>query len=111
MIASHGERPGVAKGNPTAADETIDPVTVAAIAAIAYFVATLAHEALGHAGMTALLGGRVDQITSASCSCDTSALTPWAARAVFAGGCGANVLTGSGTRIDGATSSLPVALR
>lgn len=94
MIASHGERRGVARGNLAAVDEMIDPATVAAIAVIAYFVATLAHEALGHAGMTALLGGRVDQITSTSCSCDTSALTPWAARAVFAGGCGANVLTG-----------------
>ena len=95
MIASDGERRGVAGSDPAAADEMIDPLTVAAIAVIAYFVATLAHEGLGHAGITALLGGRVDQITSASCSCDTSGLTPWAARAVFAGGCGANVLTGA----------------
>ena len=42
-----------------------------------------------------LVGGRVDQITSTACLCDTSALSPWAARAVFAGGCAANVVTGA----------------
>lgn len=71
-----------------------DRLTVYAIAVICYFVAMLTHEGLGHAGTTLLLGGHVEQITSATCRCDTSRLTPWAARAVFAGGCVANVLTG-----------------
>ena len=77
-----------------ATDDTFDRLTINAIAVICYFAAILTHEALGHAATTALLGGRVVQITSTSCSCDTSGLTPWAARAVFAGGCVANVFTG-----------------
>jgi len=72
----------------------IDRPTVYAIGAISYFAAVLIHEGLGHAGTTMLLGGRVVQITSAACTCDVSALTPWAARTVYAGGCIANVLTG-----------------
>ena len=80
--------------SPATTDDAFDRLTINAIAVICYFAAILAHEGLGHAATTALLGGRVEQITSTSCSCDTSALTPWAARAVFAGGCIANVLTG-----------------
>ena len=78
---------------PSGAD-TLDRLTIYSIAVVCYFVAALVHEGLGHAGTTALLGGRVEQITSASCTCDTSALAPWAARAVFAGGCIANIVTG-----------------
>lgn len=81
-------------GTSGADNDTLDRLTVYAIAIVSYFVAALVHEGLGHAGTTALLGGRVEQITSASCTCDTSTLAPWAARAVFAGGCIANILTG-----------------
>jgi len=81
-------------GTSGADDDTLGRLTVYAIAVVCYFVAALVHEGLGHAGTTALLGGRVEQITSASCTCDTSTLAPWAARAVFAGGCIANILTG-----------------
>lgn len=76
------------------ANNAVDRTTVAAIAVTCYFAAVLIHEALGHAGITALLGGRVVQITSAACDCDVSALSPWAARVVFAGGCIANAFTG-----------------
>jgi len=81
-------------GTSGADNDTLDRLTVYAIAIVSYFVAALVHEGLGHAGTTALLGGRVEQITSGSCTCDTSTLAPWAARAVFAGGCIANILTG-----------------
>jgi len=94
-MTSPDEPLGVRQAGLIAADESSDPVTVAAIAIIAYFLATLAHEALGHAGVTGLLGGRVEQSTSTACVCDTSARSPWAARAVFAGGCAANVVTGA----------------
>ncbi|AHG93283.1 hypothetical protein J421_5748 (plasmid) [Gemmatirosa kalamazoonensis] len=43
-----------------------------AIAVVCCFVATLAHEGFGHAGTTALLGGRVHQIPSTSGACDTA---------------------------------------
>lgn len=75
-------------------DDTLGRLTVSSIAVICYFVAMLAHEGFGHAVTTALLGGHVQQITSASCSCDTSGLAPWVTRAVAAGGCVANVVTG-----------------
>lgn len=84
----------VSLSSTVAADVTSGRLTVASIAVICYFVAMLAHEGLGHAVTTVLLGGHVEQITSASCSCDTSGLSPWAGRAVFAGGCVANVVTG-----------------
>jgi hypothetical protein len=71
----------------------IDLPTLYAIAAVCYLAAILVHEGVGHAGTALLLGGEVHQITSTACQCDVSRVSPWAARAVFAGGCLANVLT------------------
>jgi hypothetical protein len=81
----------------SASDEAappIDPATVVAIALLAYPIATLVHEGLGHGLACALVGGRVEGVSLARCSCDVADPSPWDLRAIKAAGTGMNLLTG-----------------
>lgn len=75
--------------------ESPDLVTVAAIGMVAYLAANLVHEGLGHGGACLLLGGKVKAISSAWFDGELVDPTPWANRAVKAGGTVANLIVGS----------------
>jgi hypothetical protein len=65
-----------------------DPVTVIAIAVIAYMFGTMLHEAVGHGGACLLTGGLPKEITTVSMDCSADN------RLVIAGGTIVNVLAG-----------------
>lgn len=70
-------------------------LTVGAIAIVAYLLSALIHEAVGH-GLTAfLLGAKLKQIAGDFVDYDNARLSPWANRAVAAGGTAANLLAGA----------------
>ena len=70
---------------------TADRVTVLAIAALVYTLATLAHEGLGHGGACVAIGGTLRGLSSSWCDCDVSALDAWAGRVEHAAGTLANL--------------------
>src|SRR5580692_8124550 len=65
-----------------------DPVTVVAIAVIAYMFGTMLHEAVGHGGACLLTGGSPKEITTVSMDCSVDN------RLVTAGGTIINVVAG-----------------
>ena len=71
-----------------------DLLTVAAIAVIAYAVANLLHEGVGHGGACLLVGGAPRLLTSVSFACDTGALPPIASKLVSASGTIMNLIAG-----------------
>ena len=74
-----------------------DRTTVLAIAMVAYLLAKIVHEGLGHGSLCLLTGGELVAVASAWCDCerapDTSA---WALRAIKAAGPLANLALGGG---------------
>ena len=71
-----------------------DPLTVGAIAVLVYLVATFLHEAVGHGGACALLGGRVLTVSSVHCQCDYREISRNRIRAVEAAGTVVNLVFG-----------------
>lgn len=69
--------------------------TILAIGMIAFLIANVAHEGLGHGGACLLVGGRPIAVSSAWFDGDTTGLGPWASRVESAGGTVANLLLGS----------------
>jgi hypothetical protein len=68
-----------------------DLLTLAALAVVAYAVANVVHEGLGHAGICALVGGRPRVLTSMHFEGDTEGLPAVADRLIAAGGTIANL--------------------
>src|SRR6516164_9848737 len=69
-----------------------DLPTLAALAVVAYALADLVHEGLGHGGTCLLVGGRPRVLTSMHFEGDTEGLPPLANRLIAAGGAVANLL-------------------
>jgi hypothetical protein len=63
-----------------------DPLTVIAIAIVAYALTNMIHEGLGHGGACLLIGAHVRELSSLHCECDASS------KFVAAAGCIANVI-------------------
>lgn len=74
----------------------LDLPTVCAIGMVAYLLANLTHEGLGHGGTCWLMGGRPLGISSAWFDGDTTGVSAWGVRAEKAGGTLANLLLGLG---------------
>lgn len=74
----------------------LDLVTVAAISMIAYLLANVGHEGLGHGGTCLLVGGRPLGLSSAWFDGDLSGVSAWGVRAEKAGGTIVNLLLGIG---------------
>ncbi len=74
----------------------LDLPTVAAISMVAYLLANLTHEGLGHGGTCWLMGGRPLGISSAWFDGDMTGVSAWGVRAEKAGGTLANLLFGLG---------------
>ncbi|HJW95088.1 MAG TPA: hypothetical protein VJ901_15845 [Thermoanaerobaculia bacterium] len=63
-----------------------DALTVVSIAIVAYALANVIHEILGHGGACLLIGARVEEFSSLHCACSVGS------RFVAAAGCIANVI-------------------
>jgi hypothetical protein len=72
-----------------------DLLTLASIAVVAYALADVVHEGLGHAGTCLLVGGRPLILTSMQFEGDTEGLSPVADRLIAAGGTVANLVAGA----------------
>ena len=70
----------------------LDPLTIAAIAIVAYALSNVVHEGLGHGGACLLVGGHPRQLTAVFFDGDLEGLPASAGRWVAAGGSLANLL-------------------
>lgn len=77
-----------------AKDGAIDRVTLVAIAVVAYALANVLHEGLGHGGMCAAVGGRLEALSAVHAECSTEGLGRLATSLVMAAGTLANLLAG-----------------
>jgi len=69
-----------------------DLLTLASLAVVAYALANVVHEGLGHAGTCILVGGKPQVLSSMHFEGDTEGLPPLADRLVAAGGTVANLI-------------------
>lgn len=76
-----------------------DPLTIAAIGMLAYLLANVAHEGLGHGGACVLVGGRPLALSSAWFQGDLTGVSAWGLRAEKAGGTVVNLLVGAGAYV------------
>jgi hypothetical protein len=81
---------------PSGQSPALDPITITAIGMVAYLLANVAHEGLGHGGACLLVGGRPLAISSAWFDSDLEGVSAWGVRAVNAGGTLVNLLLGAG---------------
>lgn len=72
----------------------INLLIIASITVIAYLLAQLIHEGLGHGGMAVLLGAKVIQITNTNMLNDPTGVSDVAARLIALGGTLANFIVG-----------------
>jgi len=72
-----------------------DWLTIGALAVVAYLIAVVTHEALGHGVAVLLVGAPVQHVTSLDLAADLSHVAPWQARFVAAAGCLAQLLLAS----------------
>jgi hypothetical protein len=67
-------------------------LTLAAIAMVAFLIANVAHEGLGHGGACVLVGGRPVALSSAWFEGEYAGVSDWGRRAELAGGTLANLV-------------------
>jgi hypothetical protein len=77
---------------PSPESSRLDPLTVAAIAVVAYALSNVVHEGLGHGGACVAVGGHPKQLTAVFFDGDLEGLPASAGRWVAAGGSLANLL-------------------
>ena len=78
-----------------ASDRAIDRMTVVAIATVAYALANLIHEGLGHGGTCVVVGGRLTALSSVYAECAAEGRTHLANSLATAAGTLANLLAGA----------------
>ena len=78
-----------------ASDDAIDRLTLVAIAVVAYALANLLHEGLGHAGMCVAVGGRLEALSAVHAICTMDDQGRAATSLVMAAGTFANLLAGA----------------
>jgi hypothetical protein len=76
------------------AKQEIDILIVASITVIAYLLAQIIHEGLGHGGMALLFGAKIIQVTNTSLQFDPTGISLSASRIIAAGGTLTNVIVG-----------------
>src|SRR5688572_15082633 len=79
----------------TRAGGEIDIPTVIAVAVVAYAVANILHEGLGHGGTCVLTGGTLQVISAVHCECEEEAISPVARKLISASGTIVNLIAGS----------------
>jgi hypothetical protein len=80
---------------PPASGAAIDRVTVVAIAVVAYALANLLHEGLGHGGTCLWVGGRLTALSAVHAECAAEGRGPLASSLVTAAGTLANLAAGA----------------
>src|SRR6266852_3514887 len=78
----------------TAQPQSIDHYTVICIAIVAYLLASVIHECLGHGVTAAVLGARDLRVYGAALHLDSESVSPDAARAISIAGPPASLLVG-----------------
>ena len=78
-----------------ASDRPIDRLTLVAIAIVAYALANMIHEGLGHGGACVAVGGRLEVLSAVHAECAAEDRGPLARDMVTAGGTLANLLAGA----------------
>ena len=78
-----------------ASDRTIDRMTLVAIAIVAYALANLIHEGLGHAGTCVVVGGRLTALSAVHAECAAESRSLLANSLITAAGTLANLLAGA----------------
>jgi hypothetical protein len=73
-------------------EKDVDVVTVIAIAVVAYVLANVIHEGLGHGGACLLFGGKATQLSSLHFSYEETSVTAMQRRIIAAAGSFANVV-------------------
>ena len=73
------------RGDP-GGDHKIDVLTVAAISVVAFALAKIMHEGIGHGGACVLLGGTPESVSSMTFACDLGGVAGWPRRFLAAGG-------------------------
>lgn len=71
-----------------------DVLTIVAVGIVAYALANVLHEGMGHGGACVVLGGRPETLSSTFFSCDNRALSWWSGRLIAAAGPLMNLLAG-----------------
>jgi len=79
---------------PASPDDGIDRPTLVAIAVVAFALANLVHEGVGHGGACLLAGGRARALSAIHFDGDLGGLAPAAGKWVAAGGTLANLTLG-----------------
>jgi hypothetical protein len=74
--------------------QTIDPLTVACIAVVAYLLGSVIHEGLGHGLTAALLGARDLRVSTAALHLDNCSISPEASRLISIAGPSTGLLVG-----------------
>jgi len=72
-----------------------DPLTIVAIALLAYVTGDVLHEAVGHGGACLLVGGRPLVLSTVHFECDGHAVGVWGERFIAAGGTLINLCAGA----------------
>jgi len=72
-----------------------DPLTIVAIALLAYVIGDVLHEAVGHGGACLLVGGRPLVLSTVHFECDSHAVGAWGERLIAAGGTLVNLGAGA----------------
>lgn len=81
-------------GSPTGSSQGIDRLTLIAIAVVAYALANVAHEGLGHGGACVVAGGRPVAVSAIYFECDKSGMGPAARKGASAAGTLVNLALG-----------------
>jgi hypothetical protein len=72
-----------------------DPLTIVAIALLAYVIGDVLHEAVGHGGACLLVGGRPLVLSTVHFECDSGGVGVWGERFIAAGGTLINLCAGA----------------
>jgi hypothetical protein len=84
-----------AREAPADQPQTIDPLTVVAIAIVSYLLAAVVHEGLGHGLTAAVLGARGLRLSTAALHLDNDSVSPQASRVISIAGPLVGLLVGS----------------
>lgn len=87
----HAAAPVIPSADDASPKPAHDAATVLAVAMVAYLLAKVVHELLGHGGACLAVGGTPLAVSTSWFDGDESGLGPWAVRAVKAGGSLANL--------------------
>lgn len=73
-------------------DARLNPATIVSVAVVAYALANLGHEALGHGGACVAFGGTLEGLNAVYCACEKTGMSDTGRRIGLMAGSGVNLL-------------------